>query len=258
MKPMVRPPPRGSPFVLFNGGDWLSFPLRRKGLARRHGRHVACWVVKAFPAGWESLDTYTRPARCNGGLMKPLNLTLGLVAAGVVLAAGSAMAQPQPTTPAPATQDAAADQQLDSSDKDFLENAAQSGHAEVEGSKMAQEKAKNPDVKAFADKMVQDHTKVGQELAALASKKGYTPPEGSSLMQKAKFKTLGLTDDGFDEMYINNIGVSAHEDAVKLFEDASANAKDADVKAFAAKTLPALQEHLAMAKKLQEQVKARE
>src|SRR3546814_12626244 len=104
--------------------------------------------------------------------------------------------------------------------------------------------------------MVQDHTKVGEELAALASKKGYTPPEGPSLLQKAKIKTLSLTDDGFDEMYIDNLGVSAHEDAVKLFQDAAANAKDADVKAFAAQNLPALQEHLTMAKTMQQQITA--
>ncbi|MBV7481846.1 DUF4142 domain-containing protein [Bordetella sp. BOR01] len=187
--------------------------------------------------------------------MKLRNLTLGMFAAGAMLVTGASMAQSQPSTPAPATQEAAK-QQLDGDDKDFLENAAQAGHAEIEGSKMAQEKAKNPDVKAFADKMVQDHTKVGQELAALASQKGYTPPEGPSLIQKAKIKTLSLTDDGFDEMYIDQIGVSAHEGAVKLFQDASANAKDPDVKAFAAKNLPALQEHLAMAKELQEKVKA--
>src|SRR3546814_12554487 len=74
----------------------------------------------------------TRPARCNGGFMTRLNLTLGLMAAGAMLVAGSGMAQSQPATPAPATQDAAA-QQLDGSDKDFLENAAQAGHAEIAG-----------------------------------------------------------------------------------------------------------------------------
>lgn len=217
--------------------------------------------------------------------MKLRNITLGMMTAGAMLMAGGSLAQPQPTTPAPATQDAPATQSapaspgapatqtapatpgaaapdagkstLDGDDKDFLENAAQAGHAEIEGSKMAQEKAKDPDVKAFADKMIQDHTKVGEELAALASKKGYTPPEGPSLLQKAKIKTLSLTDDGFDGMYIDQIGVSAHEDAVKLFQDASANAKDPDIKAFAAEHLPALQEHLSMAQQLQEKQKAR-
>jgi len=188
--------------------------------------------------------------------MKLRNLALGMLAAGALACSSGGMAQPQPASPAPAAQDGAA-QQLDGDDKDFLENAAQSGHAEIEGSRMAQEKARNPDVKAFAEKMIQDHTKVGDELKALAQQKGYTPPAEPSLLQKAKLKTLGMTDDGFDEMYADQIGVSAHEDAVKLFQDASANAKDADIKAFAAKHLPALQEHLKMAQDLQRQVTER-
>jgi len=187
--------------------------------------------------------------------MKRLNLTLGMMMAGAMLATGGGMAQPQPAAPAPATQGATM-QQLDGGAKDFLENTAQAGHAELEASKMAQEKAKSPDVKAFADKMARDHAKVGEELAALASQKGYTPPGEPSLLQKAKIKTLSLTDDGFDEMYIDNIGVSAHEDVVKQFQDAATNAKDADVKAFAAKNLPAMKEHLTMAKTLQQQLKA--
>ncbi|HYG41300.1 MAG TPA: DUF4142 domain-containing protein [Bordetella sp.] len=185
---------------------------------------------------------------------------IGIAASSAMLMAGASMAQSQPTTPAPAqggAQTQGGAQQLDGNDEDFLENAAQSGHAEIEGSKMAQQKASSPDVKAFAEKMITDHTKVGDELKALAQKKGYNPPTEPSLMQKAKLKTLSMTDDGFDEMYADQIGVSAHEDAVKLFEDASANAKDPDIKAFAAKNLPALQEHLTMAKELQQKVTAR-
>jgi len=183
--------------------------------------------------------------------MKLRNLTLGILSAGSLMVATAGLAQTATPTPAPAQ---GAAQQLDGDDEDFLENAAQSGHAEIEGSKMAQEKATSPDVKSFAEKMIQDHTKVGEELAALAKEKGYTPPTEPSLVQKAKLKTLSMTDDGFDEMYADQIGVSAHEDAVKLFQDASANAKDADIKAFAAKHLPALQEHLEMAKALQQKV----
>lgn len=61
-------------------------------------------------------------------------------------------------------------------DRQFLENAAQAGHAEIEGSKLAAQKSNNADVKAFAAQMIKDHTKVGDELLRLASSKGYTPP----------------------------------------------------------------------------------
>ncbi|WP_459617523.1 DUF4142 domain-containing protein [Bordetella sp. 2513F-2] len=195
-------------------------------------------------------------------------LTLTLLTAGTLACSAGAVAQSQtpaadPASPqapaaepaAPQTQDAG-ESQLDGDDEDFLENAAQSGHTEVEGSKLAQTKAKSPDVKSFAERMIQDHTKVAEELAALAKEKGYTPPAEPSLMQKAKLKTLGLTDDGFDKMYASQIGVSAHEDAVELFRNASEKAKDPDIKAFAAKTLPALEEHLEMARALQQKVGA--
>jgi len=181
--------------------------------------------------------------------MKLKNLALSVLVGSSLAWAGVGMAQPQPAAPAPAQQ-----QKLDGDDQDFLENAAQAGHAEIEGSKMAQAKAKSADVKQFAERMIADHTKVGEELAALASSKGYTPPAEPSLVQKAKLKTLDMTDDSFDKMYASQIGVSAHEDAVKLFQDAANGAKDPDIKAFAARTLPSLQEHLKMAQELRQKV----
>lgn len=116
------------------------------------------------------------------------------------------------------------------------------------------EKSKNEEVKAFAQKMVDDHTKVGEKLAALAKSKGYEPPTGPSMMQKAKLKALSMRDEGFDEAYANEVGVSAHEDAVELFEKASQEAKDPEVKQFATETLPSLKRHLEAAKALQKSV----
>ncbi len=177
---------------------------------------------------------------------------LSAVACGSWALSAGVMAQTTPAAPAP-TQPAGSSQ-LAGGDKDFLEHAAQAGHAEIEGSKLAQSHSKNADVKAFADQMVKDHTKVGAELDELAKSKGYTPPSDPSLMQKATLKTLDMRDDSFDEKYANQIGVSAHEDAVNLFQKASVEAKDQDIKAFAAKNLPALQHHLEMAKGLQQKV----
>lgn len=154
-----------------------------------------------------------------------------------------------------ATSPMAAESKLDSKDRDFLENAAQAGHMEVEGSKLALEKARSAEVKSFAQKMIDDHGKAGQQLAALAKKKGYDAPAEPSLMQQAKLKTLGLRDDGFDKAYAESIGVSAHEDAVKLFQEASNQAKDPEIKQFATETLPTLEQHLQMAKSLEQSVK---
>ncbi|OZI42472.1 DUF305 domain-containing protein [Bordetella genomosp. 5] len=183
-------------------------------------------------------------------------LALGVAVSSALTLAPQAHAQSQ-SQPASTGASAAHDKavgQLAGADKDFLENAAQSGHFELEGSKLALTKSSNADVKAFAQKMVDDHGKVGAELAALASKKGYEAPTGPSLMQQAKLKTLDMSDDGFDKRYAEMIAVTAHEDAVTLFRKASEEAKDPEVKAFAAKVLPTLKEHLTQAQALQSKV----
>lgn len=137
------------------------------------------------------------------------------------------------------------------SDKSFMKEAAHAGAAEIEASKLAQTKAKDPAVKSFADTMVTDHTKVADELKTLAASKKVTLPDGPSVGQKAKLKMIDAGDnDKFDQRYVKTFGVKAHEDTIKLFEDASKNAKDPEVKAWAEKTLPGLRHHLEMAQAL--------
>lgn len=140
---------------------------------------------------------------------------------------------------------------LSGKDKSFMTDAAESGHAEINASKIALEKNRSPAVKDFAEAMIGDHTTVGDALAKLAASKNLTLPDGPSVMQKTKIAVLSKLDGAtFDKQYAGIIGVSAHEDAVKLFKDAAANANDPDVKQFASETLPKLQHHLEMAKRL--------
>lgn len=183
-------------------------------------------------------------------------ITRGLLAAGALALSTGAWAQPAPSSPA---QQKSTEQRstLAGADKDFLENAAQGGLAEIEGSKLAQTKSSNADVKQFADQMIKDHGKANEELMALAKQKGYTPPDKPSMMQRTEIKALSVTDGTtFDKMYVSRIGVSAHEDTVKLFQKAASEAKDAEIKAWASKTLPTLQHHLEMAQALQQKVGA--
>ncbi|CAN7361407.1 DUF4142 domain-containing protein [Rhizobacter sp. LjRoot28] len=178
------------------------------------------------------------------------------VALAALVAAGSALAQTSGTTAAPgatspATSASAAASRLAREDASFLKQAAQNGHTEVEGSKLAATKATTEPVKTFAQKMVDDHTKTNTELAALASSKGVDVPTEPSVAQKAKLKLLSAADGAdFDRRYADMLGVKAHEDTIKLFQKAASGAKDPEVKAFAEKTLPALKEHLEMARKL--------
>lgn len=143
-------------------------------------------------------------------------------------------------------------------DKSFFKDAAHAGHAEVKASEYALVKASDPGVKTFAQQMIDDHTKVAKELETLATSKGVKLPDGPSLAQNAKIKVLsGASGPSFDRKYADSIGVKAHEDAVELFRKASLEAQDADVKAFAAKTLPSLEHHLQMAKDLAAAQKAK-
>ena len=133
---------------------------------------------------------------------------------------------------------------VDKDDAKFVTTAANDGMAEVNAGKMAQEKANSSRVKRFAAMMVTDHTKAGDELAALAKTKNITLPAAPDDDAQKKADDLSKkTGKHFDKAYVDAM-VDGHEKAVKLFTDASNNCKDADIKAFAAKTLPTLKMHL--------------
>jgi putative membrane protein len=145
---------------------------------------------------------------------------------------------------------------LSHADSSFLKDATEAGLYEIQGSKIALDKATDPQVKSFAQHMIDEHTKANQEIEALASQKGVKLPTSPSVAQQAKLKTLEhWSQSGFDHHYAEGVGVSAHKDAVKLFTKESTDAKDADVKALASKTLPDLQQHLQMAQQLVDETK---
>lgn len=171
-------------------------------------------------------------------------------ALGGALAAGTLAAQTATIAAAPAS---AARSHADSS---FMKNAAESNFAEIAAADLALKKGTSADVKAFAQKMIDDHKKADSELQTLAASKGVKLPTDASMVQKGKAKILEQRDGtSFDHHYAEN-QVGAHKDAVKLFEKASKDAKDADVKAWAAKMLPALQHHLQEAQALEQATKA--
>lgn len=186
---------------------------------------------------------------------------LGLFPAALTLAmAGPVCAQTstttstttQATSTAGSTNAAAKDRSdVARSDVSNMKKAAKSGMAEVESSKLALDKATSEKVKSFAQKMVDDHTKVNEELKQLASAKGVELPTEPSAAQKAKMKMLTAAKGAdFDKRYVETMGVKAHEDAVNLFQGATKESRDAEVKAFFAAHVPALAAHLKMAKEL--------
>ncbi|WP_296188768.1 DUF4142 domain-containing protein [Pseudomonas sp. UBA1879] len=133
---------------------------------------------------------------------------------------------------------------------DFVEDASAKGVAEVEAGKLAQEKGSAADVKSFAEMMVKDHTAANAKLKSIADAKKLDVSDSAMLMDKAKSMILELRSaKSFDQAYANN-QVKAHEATIALFEKEASQGKDADLKAFAAETLPKLKTHLQHAQAL--------
>ena len=144
------------------------------------------------------------------------------------------------TTPPPEPK-----KELAENDRNFVETAAKAGMAEVELSNMALTKAKKQTIKDFAQKMVDQHGKANEELTALASSKGATMPTAIDQPEQAKKDELDkLTGSKFEKRYVQ-IMLDDHKKAVALFKDWSQSGTDPELKDWAAKTLPALEEHLA-------------
>jgi len=135
--------------------------------------------------------------------------------------------------------------------ENFVDEASAKGIAEIETAKMALDKGTSEDVKQFAKMMIDDHTKANQELAQLAQAKDLEMSDEATLMDKAKAMILKLRDgENFDEAYANN-QVVAHEQTIEMYQDYVEGGENADLKQFAQKTLPKLEEHLKQAKDLQ-------
>lgn len=131
-------------------------------------------------------------------------------------------------------------------DLSFMGDAAMGNMAEVELGHLAVKQGASKDVKQFGQHMIDDHSKANDELKQLAQQKKVMPPPGVSPEQKQTMEKLTkLKGAEFDRAYVKDM-VEDHVKDVTAFEAVSKNATDADVKAFAAKTLPVLRQHLQM------------
>ncbi|EOR96137.1 putative outer membrane protein [Arcticibacter svalbardensis MN12-7] len=136
----------------------------------------------------------------------------------------------------------------------FAVKAGAGGMMEVELGTIAQQNAKSPRVKGFGAMMVKDHTKANKELMALATSKGITIPSTMPVeMQNHINEMKKMKGADFDKHYMSMM-TDDHKEDIDLFEKASKNAPDADIKAFATKTLPVLNTHLDSAKAIKDAV----
>jgi putative membrane protein len=142
-------------------------------------------------------------------------------------------------------------------DRLFMEKAAAGGLMEVDLGNAVKDKAQDPQVKDFATKMVTDHSKANDDLKSLMSEKGLSAPTDLPARDKAQVdKITAKSGADLDKSYMADM-VRDHNKDVKEFQDAAKNADNPDVKAFAAKTLPTLQEHQKMAKDVAQKVGAK-
>jgi putative membrane protein len=136
---------------------------------------------------------------------------------------------------------------LSHGDRKFIEEAAKGGMAEVQLGKLAAEKAENPQVKQFGQRMVDDHTKANSQLQQLASTKNVQLPQDIDRSHRREYERLQkLSGTDFDREYMKHM-VSDHKKDVKEFQKTAKSAKDPDLKNFAQTTLPTLEEHLRQA-----------
>lgn len=133
--------------------------------------------------------------------------------------------------------------------QDFVTEAAISDMFEIQSSKLAEGRTTGP-TKQFAEKMVADHTKTTSELKPLAEKAHANPPAALDDSHKQMLdKLAGLKGDDFAKQYHEDQD-KGHKEAVSLFDRYSKGGDNAELKAWAGKTLPTLQDHLKMAQNL--------
>jgi putative membrane protein len=165
-------------------------------------------------------------------------------------------ATPEPTTATPMTATpttptaapaAPSGHEMSSSDRDFITKAAQGSMLEVALGSDASQKGMSPAVKQFGDRMVKDHGKADSELKELAAKKGITlPTELDDEHKKEIQKFAKLSGKEFDAEY-SKLMVDDHQSDVKDFQKESKDAKDPDLRNWAASKVPVLEQHLSMA-----------
>ena len=194
--------------------------------------------------------------------MSPRNTRHSILSASIglafLVAAGAASAQATSTTSTPSSAQgtkAGAGTSIPAADKTFVEKAAVGGLAEVEMGKMAQQKGSSDQVKQFGSRMVDDHSKANDELKQVASSKGIALPSDLDAKQKSKMAKLEkLSGAQFDRAYMDDM-VADHKEDVSEFQKQAKSGSDADIKGFASKTLPTLQEHLTLAESTDKAVK---
>jgi putative membrane protein len=134
-------------------------------------------------------------------------------------------------------------------DQQFMDNVAQSSMMEIELAKLAQQKAASSEVKEYARKLEQDHSKASDQLKKIAQERGVQLPSDMGKHQQQLAKFQNLSGEEFDRAYIK-AQVKHHKKDIGQFKKYQDRGMDTDVKEFAAAQLPILQQHHDQAQQL--------
>ncbi len=145
---------------------------------------------------------------------------------------------------------------LSGSEERTIRQLAEANLSEISAGKLAQDRAQSDEVKSFAKKMVDDHTKALDDLKQLAQSKGVTLPTEPNRQQMAMEQKLkSLSADKFDRQYMKQAGERAHKQTHDLLQKA-AKAEDGDLKNYASRIIVAVESHQQMAKETERSLKA--
>jgi putative membrane protein len=143
---------------------------------------------------------------------------------------------------------------LGSADRAFIQKAGEGGVAEVVLGCIAKQRASNPQVKQFAQRMIDDHSRANQQLMLIARAKGVALPNGLEGEFKETADRLSrLSGAEFDRAYMSDM-VKDHQKDAAEFEREATGAQDPDVKSFASQTLPIIRQHLDLARQVSSSV----
>ena len=180
-----------------------------------------------------------------------MKLRLMAIVASTALVPAVALAQ-TPSSPPQSAQARPGQPGAQVTAADFVNKAAVSNMFEIQSSQLAQQKTQNDRVREFAQRMVQDHTAAGDRLKSTAqSIQGVTVPTSLDQPHQQMMQTLqNASGTGFDRAYVQ-MQVTAHRDAVSLFDRYAQNGENPQLKQFAQQTVPTLREHLQSVEQIQ-------
>lgn len=180
------------------------------------------------------------------------SLRLAALAACTALLVG-ACANPSRMDPMPVT----ATESDPSTAIGFLTQATVEGVLELNASRLAETRAASPAVRTFARHMVESHTAVNEQVVRLGAARGVPMPPMPTPEQRTVMDRLaGLSGEAFDREYARIAGVAAHERSVALYRAAARTQRDTELRTFAQRTLPSLEQHLDAARQLEQTIAA--